>query len=253
MGVGLIAPRRIEDTELLGARIDELRAMREAIKPLAQKLARRLSHQRRNSTRGRLDARRTIRRSLSTGGVPIEVQLRNRARVKPDIVVLCDISGSVAEFAQFTLMLLQALQSEIRALRSFVFVDGIAEITEILGRASVDLDPRLLVTLPGVVVNDGHSDYNGALQRFFERYKQVVRPGTTVIVAGDGRTNYRNPGVESFRELSERARAVYWFNPEPTLNWNSHDSAMSLYGPLCKAVFEVRTLRQLSKAIEAIL
>jgi uncharacterized protein len=252
-GVGLIAPRRIEDTDVLGADAAQLRAMREAIGPLARKLARKLSSQRRRNHHGRLDVRRTVRRSLSTGGVPLDPLLRRRSPSKPDVLVLSDISGSVAEFAHFTLMLLQALQSELRALRTFVFVDGVAEITDVLSRAGVDLDPRLLVTLPGVVVDDGHSDYEAAIRRFLDHHGTAVGPSTTVIVTGDGRTNYRSPGTEGFRLLCSRARAVYWFDPEPRESWHSHDSAMSVYEQHCDGVFEVRTLRQLSDAIAAIL
>jgi uncharacterized protein len=253
LGVGLIAPRRIEDTDMLQADARELRAMREAIRPLAQKLARRLLRQRRRRRHGRLDVRRTIRCSLSTGGVPLEPQLRRRSPSKPSVVVLADISGSVAEFAHFTLMLLQALQSELRALRCFVFVDGVAEITSILREANVDLDPRLLITLPGVVVDDGHSDYNAALRRFLDTHARAIGPSTTVIVTGDARTNYRESGVLQFQALCAQARAVYWFDPEPRETWSSHDSAMAEYEPYCDAVFEVRTLRQLSDAITAIL
>ena len=98
----------------------------------------------------------------------MDVALRRRRPGKPDVVVLCDISGSVAEFAHFTLLLLHALQDELSGLRSFVFVDGVAEVTRVLEAAEVHLDPRLLVTLPGVIAADGHSDYEGAFRRFLD-------------------------------------------------------------------------------------
>jgi uncharacterized protein len=252
-GVGLVAPRRIEDSPVLDASVRELAEMRRAVRPLAQKLARRLAQRRRNDHRGRLDMRRTLRQSLQSGGVPLDLRFRRRRPSKPDVVVLCDISGSVAEFAHFTLMFLQSLQGELRGLRSFVFVDGVAEITSIVEEARADLDPRLLVTLAGVIVDDGHSNYEAAFRRFLGKYADAVKPSTTVIITGDARTNYRTPGIAALEEIGRHARSVYWFNPEPAGNWGSHDSSIRLFAPACSGVHEVRTLAQLSSAIAAIL
>jgi hypothetical protein len=252
-GVGLIAPRRLEDLDVLDASTIELRRLRAAVAPLARKLAHRVAERRRRHRRGRLDVKRTARRSLSFGGVPVDPAFRRRRPSKPQVVVLCDVSGSVAEFAHFTLMLLHALQAELSGLRGFVFVDGVADVTELLDRAEVNLDPRLLVTLPGVVAHDGHSDYHEALARFLDRHGASIKPATTVIVMGDARTNYRPSGVESFRELCRRARRVYWFNPEPRDEWGVNDSALPVYAETCAGVFEVRTLNQLAAAIAEIL
>src|SRR5438034_1270266 len=117
----------IEDVDFLGASPTELREMRNAIRPLARKLAARVAHRRRLRRHGRLDARRTIRRSLSAGGVPLEPAFRYPRVSKPDLYLLSDVSGSVAEFAQFTLSLLYAMSDEFPRIRSFAFVDGIDE------------------------------------------------------------------------------------------------------------------------------
>jgi uncharacterized protein len=252
-GVGLIAPRRIEDAEILKSTAAERRQMREAVRPLARKLAHRLARLRIDRHRGRVDIRRTTRRSIGFGGVPMEIATTRRRRHKHTVVVLCDISGSVAEFAHFTLSLLTALSDELRSLRSFVFVDGTAEITEILRTATAGLDPRLLLTLPGVVVNDGHSDYDAAFRRFLERHSDALDPTTTVIIAGDARTNYRTSGSDVLRDIARRSRSVYWFNPEPQENWGTHDSSVSHFREHCDEMFEVRTLRQLAEAVARIL
>src|SRR5205823_12797092 len=134
-------------------------------------------------------------------------------------------------------MLVHALQAELSGLRSFIFVDGVAEVTDLLDGADVDLDPRLLVTRPGVVVGDGHSDYRAAFAQFLCDHATSIKPGTTVIVMGDARTNYRAAGVEPFRDLCRRARRVYWFNPEPSDEWGPGDPALPLYGETCAGVF----------------
>ena len=252
-GTGLVAPRRIEDLDVLGATTTELRQLRAAVRPLARKLASRLGQQRRRHRRGRLDVRRTLRRSLDAGGTPLDPAFRHRRTSKPRLVVLCDLSGSVAEFAHFTLALLQALRSELTDLRAFAFVDGVAEVTAVMQRAEVALDPRLLVTLPGVVARDGHSDYDGALAAFVERHADALGPGTTLLVAGDGRTNYRPSGAARLGEIKRRCRRVYWFNPEPADEWDEGDSALAEYRPWCDGVFEVRSLAQLADAVAAII
>ncbi len=250
---GEAPPRRVEDIDFLAASTTELRELRVAVRPLARKLASRIGRQRRRHRHGSLDVRRTIRRSLDAGGIPLDPAWRRARRTKPEVVMLCDISGSVAEFAHFTLMLLHAMRAELAGMRAFVFVDGVAEVTRVIEQAEVTLDPRLLVTVPGVIAGDGHSDYGRALGSFVERYDSAVGAGTTVLVTGDARTNLRGSGVESLRVIGHRCRRLYWFNPEPAAGWNDPDSALADYRELCDGVFEVRNLAQLATAVAAII
>jgi uncharacterized protein with von Willebrand factor type A (vWA) domain len=244
--------RRVEDVDVLAASTVELHALRSAVRPLARKLATRVGRQRRRNRHGSLDVRRTIRRSLDAGGIPLDPAWRRARRTKPRLVMLCDISGSVAEFANFTLMLLHAMHAELAGLRAFVFVDGVAEVTRVFEEAEVALDPRLLVAVPGVIAGDGHSDYSRALAAFVERHGEAVDAGTTVLVTGDARTNLRGSGVESLRAIRHRCRRLYWFNPEPAVEWDDPDSAVAEYRELCDGLFEVRNLTQLATAVAAI-
>jgi uncharacterized protein with von Willebrand factor type A (vWA) domain len=245
-------PRRIEDIDVLAATTVELHALRAAVRPLARKLASRVGRQRHRHRHGSLDVRRTMRRSLDAGGIPLDPAWRRARRTKPQLVMLCDISGSVAEFANFTLMLLHAMRAELAGLRAFVFVDGVAEVTRVLEEAEVALDPRLLVAVPGVIARDGHSDYASALAAFVERHGAGIAAGTTVLVTGDARTNLRGSGVESLRVIRHRCRRLYWFNPEPAAEWDDPDSAVAEYRELCDGLFEVRNLTQLASAVAAI-
>jgi len=245
-------PRRLEDLDVIGASTTDLRALRRAVRPLARKLASRVAAQRRRHRHGRLDLRRTARRSLQMGGVPLDPAFRRRRDTKPDVVVLCDVSGSVADFAHFTLSLVHALHSEMARLRSFAFVDGVTEVTSLFAGED-PVDPRFLVSRPGVVSGDGHSDYGAVFAAFAARHAaDAVTSSTTVIVAGDARTNYRAAGTATFRAICARAKRVYWLNPEPREQWDREDSAMAVFTPTCTAVFEVRTLAQLSEAIAEI-
>ena len=240
----------IEDIDFLGASPTELRRMREAIRPLAQKLAARIARRRRYRRRGRLDVRRTLRRSLSAGGVPLDPAFRHPRASKPDLYLLCDISGSVSEFARFTMSLLHAVSDEFSRIRLFAFVDGIDEVTELMDRSGHELAPRNLLYGTKVISGDGHSDYGNVFRRFWHVYGYAdLDPRATVIVTGDARNNYRDPGLDAFRMITERARKVYWLNPEPRQDWNTSDSIMVAYADRCQAVFETRNLAQLAEFV----
>jgi uncharacterized protein with von Willebrand factor type A (vWA) domain len=242
----------LQDRPLLRAGADELVAMRVAMRPLARHLAAKLGAQRRRGGSG-LDMRRTIRSSMGTGGVPVQPVLRRRRPSKPDLVVLCDVSGSTAQFAPFTLTLLHALHEEFRRVRSFVFIDGIVEITEVLESSPGVLDPRHLLAKRGLVAKDGRSDYARAFSVFLANWGESVTAKTTVIVAGDARSHDREPATALITELHHRARRLYWLNPEPRAEWDSVDSRAGEYAAHCTQAFEVSTIRQLTAAAAQIL
>ena len=155
-----------EDIDVMHATREELAMLHRVLQPLSRKLAVRLARKRRHGRKGPLDFRATMRRSLSTGGVPIEPRFRHPRPAKPEIFVVADISGSVASFARFTLHLVYAISSQFSKVRSFVFVDGIDEVTRFFEGV---VDPAEAVarinTEADVIWVDGHSDYGHALER----------------------------------------------------------------------------------------
>jgi uncharacterized protein with von Willebrand factor type A (vWA) domain len=245
----LYRERQLDEVGFLGASTTQLEELRQAVRPLARKLAARVAAKRRRRHRGRLDVRRTVRRSLQYGGVPVEPAFRARHATRPDLFVLADVSGSVVEFAEFTLSLLYAMSRELGRLRSFAFVDGIDELTGLLAQSERGLDLRATFARAEVVAGDGHSHYGQVLERFAERYGADVDGRSTLIVMGDARGNYRNPGVETLRQLRARSRRLYWLNPEPRRQWDTTDSVMHLYARHCDRVFEVANLRQLAGCV----
>lgn len=244
---------RALEVDFLRAGPADLAAMRNAVRPLARRLAARAARRRRYRRSGRPDVRRTMRRALSTGGVPLDPALRRRHSSRPNLLVLCDVSGSVAEFAKFTLSLLHALHAELPRLRSFVFVDGPQEVTDLVESSPGIIDTRYLLARPGVVRTDGHSDYGAVLRLFLEEQGRRIAAQTTVIVCGDARANYRPPRPDLLRELRSRVRHIYWLNPEPRAEWDTTDSVMSVYARHCDCVAEVRNLGQLSDWVERFL
>ena len=243
----------LADRDMLQLSALELNELRRVVQPLARQLAARISSHRRLRSTGRLDARRTVRRSLQAGGVPLDVVMRRRHPHRPELVLLCDVSGSVAEFAQFTFTLVHALHDELRRVRSFAFVDGIAEVTDLFETAQHEIHVNRFVERRGVLGDDGHSDYGRAFTRFVEHHlADAVSPRSTVIICGDARTNYRPDGAEALRTIAEQARRVFWLNPEPEAEWGATDSAMDDYRAYCRGAFEVRSLRQLGDVIASL-
>ncbi len=236
--------------DILALSGQELTELRRTVQPLARQLAARIGRRRKLSSTGRLDPRRTIRRSLATGGVPIEVINRRRHPHRPQVVLLCDVSGSVVEFAQFTFTLVNAIHEELARVRSFAFIDGIGEVTDLFAAATYDIPVARFIERKGVLGPDGHSDYGRVFGEFAAKHLgDAVGPRTTVIITGDGRSNYRPANGAAFRQLADAARRVYWLNPEPEARWNTDDSVVADYQPFCAGVFEVRTLRQLTEVI----
>ncbi|HEX2191873.1 MAG TPA: VWA domain-containing protein [Acidimicrobiales bacterium] len=232
-----------EDVDFMHATREEMAALRRALQPLARRLAVRLARRRR---RGPLDFRSTVRHSLSYGGVPAEPRFRHRRPSKPEIVVVADVSGSVAAFARFTLQFVHAISSQFSRVRSFVFVDGIDEVTHLF-EGSDDLAEAVqrVNTEADVTWAAGHSDYGHALAVFAERWGPELSPKTSVVVLGDARNNYHPSEASALAEVARRARHLWWLNPEPRSYWDTGDSIVSEYAVHCDGVYECRNLRQL--------
>jgi len=233
------------------ASVEDLAALRRALHPLTRKLAARLGRRRRHRHRGSLHFRQTVRHSLSYGGVPVELKHRHPHPSKPEIVVIADISGSVASFSRFTLELVHAMSSQFSKVRSFVFVDGIDEVTRFFEDAD-DLSDALrrINTEADVVQADGHSDYGRALEAFWHRWGAEISSKTTVLVLGDARNNYHAAEAWVMAEMAKVARHVFWLNPEPRSYWDTGDSIVNQYGVHCDGAFECRNLKQLSSFVD---
>ncbi|MFJ6931405.1 VWA domain-containing protein [Streptomyces nigra] len=253
-----IARRAVRPTadrvDFLFAGRDQLAELRRTVQPLARKLATRLAARRRRASRGSIDLRRTLRGSLSTGGVPMRPVLRRRRPARPELVLLCDVSGSVSGFSDFTMLLVQALHDQFSKVRVFAFVNRVDEVTGLLERGAADPEglAARIQSDAGVTGYHGSSDYGMALGEFAERYEAAVGPRTTVFVLGDARTNMSDPNLPALRGIARRARRVYWLNPEQRSRWGTGDSAAPAYAELVE-MHECRTARQLSALVGRLL
>jgi uncharacterized protein with von Willebrand factor type A (vWA) domain len=240
----------IENVSFLGATRADLVALRREIQPLARRLAARLAIDQRRGRRGQLDFRRTMRASLSSGGVPMVTHYRPRRPIKTDLVVLCDLSESVSSFAHFTLLLVFALREQFTRVRAFAFVDELDEITRFFAPGSdvVESVTRLAAEAD-VTALLGRTDYGRAVELFAQRFPDVIGPKTSLLVLGDARSNYGDLALPTFTELAERAKHAYWLNPERHAIWDTGDSRATEYGAIVPMV-ECRNLAQLAAFVK---
>jgi uncharacterized protein len=246
-------PQLAENVEFLRASGEQLRQMQRVVKPLARTLATRLAARRRRSRRGEIDLRKTLRKSMSTGGVPIDVVLKKPHPARPELVVLCDVSGSVAGFSHFTLMLVHALRQQFSRVRVFAFIDTTDEVTELFGPdADLAVAVQRITREAGVYTRDGHSDYGHAFASFMHTWPNVLSPRSSLLVLGDGRNNYRNPEVDLLAHMVNSSRHAHWLNPEPKHLWGSGDSAVPRYQDVI-TMHECRSAKQLASVIDALL
>ena len=240
-----------EDVDFMHASRDEMQSLKKALQPLTRKLAARLARKRRHGRKGPLDFRNTVRHSLSYGGVPADPKFKYPRPAKPELMVVADISGSVAAFARFTLMLVYAIQGQFSKVRSFVFIDGLDEVTSYF-KNTEDISEAIhrVNTEADVVWVDGHSDYGHAFEVFWEKYGKDINAKTTILLLGDARNNYHAAQSWVVKEMQKRGRHVYWLNPEPKSYWNTGDSIVGEYGTFTDGVYECRNLRQLEGFVE---
>lgn len=231
---------------------EEVTQLRREVRRLARKLRTQASLRRRVVRRGRLDLRRTFRRSLRAGGVPFDLVHRRRRVEKPRLVVLCDVSDSVRNVSRFMLELVYTLQEQFEKVRSFVFVSDLGETTDLFRRHEIDRAVEL--AYGGAVINVyANSNYGRALEIFAARHADAVTSKTIVIVIGDARNNYHPTSADRLAEIRRRARRLLWLNPEPPGAWGFGDSAMREFEPHCDRVIVAHNLESLKKVVDQLL
>ncbi len=239
----------IDKLAFTAARRSDLDEMRRQIFPLARRLATRLTKEHHAHRRGALDFRRTVRASIATGGVPLVTHHRPKRPHRTDLVVLCDVSGSVASFAQFTLLFVFALGEVFQSMRAFTFIDTVHEVTEHLrpGADPVDVLERLAAASSYAALW-GRTNYGRAFTKFEAEHADALGPKTTLLILGDARSNYSDLEDATLRRLAGAVRRSYWLNPEPESSWGAGDSAAQTYREIVSMV-ECRNLTQLQEFV----
>lgn len=228
---------------------EEIEEMREAIDKLVRKLKNIVSRRYSVQNRGGISVKKTLRASAKYNGVPVEIKYRRKAKRKSRIVTLCDVSGSVWAAARFMLNLLYSLQDCFDKVNSFVFIDQLSEVTSIFEEHEINDAVRIVLEKSDVNYN-ASTDYGETLRNFKKDHMELLTKKTTLIIVGDGRTNYMNPEDAILGQMRERCRRVIWLNPEQENLWGTGDSEIKSYMQHCHEVRQCRNINQLFAFIE---
>ena len=241
--------RMLAQTRLTAIDRRDQERMRILVRAMARRLAVQYGRTRRRDRRGVLDARRTLRRNMAWGGLPFLTVWKQQRIDKPRLVVLCDVSGSVAAFAQFLLLFLYAMKEALSGLRAFAFAGDLIEVSEILEREETEAAISRIMAKVGF----GSSNYGNSLADFERGFMSILDSRTTVIILGDGRGNRTDPRVDILQRMANRSKQVIWLNPEPRTFWGTGDSDMLRYAPHCRVTAVCSTLQQLDRVVSDLL
>ncbi|MEJ2751895.1 MAG: VWA domain-containing protein [Chloroflexota bacterium] len=232
---------------------EEANILRREVQRLVTQLRSRAALRRKRGKKGKFDSKGTIRANQRYGGVPIELKYKKR-KLKPSLVLICDMSRSMLSVAEFMLRLTYELQDQVAKTRSFGYYYDMEEISIVLvGHRPAEAVDTVLDNFYGRMPRHYATDFGNSLDTFFKKWLDSVDGRTTVVILGDARNNYNSPRIDLMKQLQRRARRLVWFNPEHPGQWGTGDSDMFDYVPVCDSVHVVRNLAQLAAAVDKLM
>ena len=242
----------LEEIDFLFTDVEERRKLLKETKNLGLILANKFVKYTKSASKGKLLFRKTIRKSLKNGGSLYDIVLKPKIKKKPRLILLCDISGSMALYSLFGLTLLFGVVQRFRSVHAYVFIDGITNITKELKNLKFNNINKILTNWNNYVHVDGHSDYEKSFKDLLDEKIISNSSFNTLIVIGDARNNYRPINTETIDKLSKKFYNIYWMNPERSQYWNTGDSQFHHYQLISKKYSEVRNFEQLKTFINSI-
>jgi len=242
----------LEEKDFLYTDAEERRKLLKETRILGLILANKFVKYTKSASKGKLLFRKTIRKSLKNGGSLYDIVLKPKIKKKPRLILLCDISGSMALYSLFGLTLLFGVVQRFKSVHAFVFIDGITDITKELKNLKFNNINKILTNWNNYVHVDGHSDYDKSFKDLLDEKIISNSSFNTLIVIGDARNNYRPINTKTIDKLSKKFQNIYWMNPERSQYWNTGDSQFHHYQSISKKYSEVRNFEQLKSFINSI-
>lgn len=228
---------------------NQIRQCRELVARIVKRLLKRFKRRKRLDRRGVLDVRRTLRHNMSTDGILFKPYWRRTHKERPQVFVLCDVSGSVRQYAELMMLFMHSIQDILPRVNCYAFTGRLQDVSDIFSAAK----PEIAIAQILQKMGGGATDYGHALGDFAELAGHKVKHNSVLIVLGDARNNKSDPRLDIFSRYARAAGRTYWLNPESALLWDSGDSVMGAYDQWCNGAFEVGTLEQLEEFCEYLL
>ncbi len=239
----------LQEKDFLFTDSDERNKLLKETRQLGLILANKFIRYSNSSSKGKLNFRKTIRKSLQSGGSLYKTVFKPQIRKKPRLILLCDISGSMALYSLFGLTLLFGVVQRFRSVKAFVFIDGLTEITKDLQNLKINNIKSILNNWNEYVKVDGHSDYQRSFEDLLASKSILNSSSNSLLVIGDARNNYRSINKNTIDKLSKYFKDIYWMNPERSQYWNTGDSRFMDFQQICEHYNEVRNFKQLKDFI----
>lgn len=186
------------------------------IQNVARQINGELSAKRRGQAHsGKLDFRRTIRSSLSTGGSLHKLCFRKPRTRKRRLVILCDVSGSMVQFSEFALRFIQSLNQVAESSRTFLFSETIVE-ADAFQLQNMD---RFRDTVRASGIYGRGTDLGLALKNLCDTRPPVLNQNTTLLILSDTKTVDTARALLWLREAKRQSGKLLWLNPIPERNW----------------------------------
>ena len=236
----------LAETALTALDVRDLARIQALVEKIAKRLASKHSRRRRKKNRGQLDVRKTLRANAGFDGVPFDIAWKQTKRDRAKIVAVCDVSGSVARVVRFFLMLLYSLNEVVPDIESFAFSGRLEDVGE-------TMETTDFVQAMDKIVNEigmSSTDYGQSLSDLRMNHWDALDRRTTLIILGDGRSNYGDPRIDLFREAAARVKRVIWLTPEGESLWGSGDSELPRYRPHCHTMKQVTTIKDLERILD---
>jgi hypothetical protein len=227
----------------------DAKILRELVRKMAKRLTALHSRRKKVDRRGQLDVRRTIRANIEYEGLMFHTVWKRRKIDRPKVMAVCDVSGSVAQVARFLLMFLYSLQEVLPNVRSFVFSNRLGEVTDDF--KVLEIDAAIMLALRDY--GGGSTDYGRAMTDFEALAIDDIDHRTTVLILGDGRSNYGDPRADILKKIHARAKRVIWLNPETRSLWGTGDSEMKRLAPYCDKAVTCASVSDLERVVSDLL
>ena len=192
----------------------------------------------------RVDMRKTLRNSLRGGGAAIDLARKERVRRHPPLVVMCDISGSMARYSRMLLLFMHAITNDRDRVHSFLFGTRLTNVTRALRARDVDVALDKI----GKLVDDweGGTRIGHTLAEFNRRWsRRVLGQGAMVLLITDGLDRDAGDGLEEEMErLHKSCRRLIWLNP--LLRYDGYEPISKGAQAMIRHVDELRSVHSLS-------